>query len=378
MSSLVTSLATLANVAAEVGVRAESRTSTLAPSGIAPDTRSGWLAAGRAGLTIDAWELRFAGSYAPRFWTSDVAARPSPVATHELDARIETRHRAPWTADAEAGVVRGWTDPLADPWQAIQARGAQAATSDSIPFEAVRAGAGTSVPFDLRTTLAGRTAAWRSGGADADARAALPTQRGLALDLSLTHRVDPRDTLRIQALATGTTSALAAGSARTGWMTASARWRRRLSPWVEGWAGGGAALSFEDVPLAPLRRSGFPVGEAGLGHELPRTSLVLEARIEPYVDRFTAEVGPMALAAGSVRFRWSPRLTLSASASGGARLGGETALATAETAARFALRERLAIELGLLGRWQHERRPELPSFTQGAVLVAIVGDTGPL
>ncbi len=376
--SVVASLA-LSAVDAEVGLRAESRTSRFMPSGAAADTQAGWLAAGRARLAIDVGALRLTGTYAPRFSTTDAQARPSPVASQEAEVRVETHHAAQWNVDGEVNAVRGRTDPLADPWQAIQARGSlQTTTLEPIPFQALRAGGGATWPIDLRTTLAGRATGWSSGGTDAEARASLPTQRGAWLDLSLAYLASHRDTIRIQAIATGTTTALAAGDARAGWTAASARWRRRLSPSLDGWLGGGATLALDDAPLAPMRRTRFAVGEAGLGWELPRTSISLETRIEPYIDRLTSEVGPMALASGSLQFRWSPRLALSLAISAGTRPGGATSLATAQGTARYTLREGLGVEAGLVARRQYERSPQLPSFSQAALLVALTLDSGPL
>lgn len=378
--SLVASLAMLANVEGDAGLRAESRTSTFAPAGLSPDTRTGWLAAGQARVALDVLALRLTGSYAPRFWTSDVEGRPSPLATQEAGARVETHHSAPWNASAELSATRGKTDPLADPWQAALAtRGLlQASTLEPVAFEAARAALGASVPFDLRTTVAGRAAAWQSGGWGADARVLLPTQRGVAAELSLRHLVSVRDTIALQATAEGTTTALADADARSGWTTLSGTWRRRLSTTVDGWAGAGAAAFVEDVPVVPVRRSVFAVGEAGAAWELRRASLEVVARVVPYVDRLTAAVGPMALASCRVTSRWSPRVSLSASASAGARPNGETALASAEATARLAVRPTLALELGLVGRWQHEDRPELPSFAQAAVVAAVAWDSGPL
>lgn len=377
--SLVAPFALAAHVDADLEFRGESRAHALAAAGTATDTRTELLAAGRARLAVDAWALRLTGTYAPRLSTSDVEDRPAPVASHELTARLETHHGAPWSAEAEVSATRGWTDPLADPWRAMLARDSpQAAPPDAVSFEAARAGVAASIPFDLLTTLAARGAAWTSGGADDAARGVFPTQRGAAGEASLMRRVSSRDTVSFQAAGTSNITELPYGVVRTGWVTASAGWRRRITRAVDGWARAGAGLAAEEFPAAPTRGSRLAVGGAGLGYEMGRTSLTLEGRMEPYVDRFTAAIGPMAVASASLRFRWSPRLALAATGAGGARLGGETSLASAAATGRVALGERTALELSLVGRWQHERSPALPSYRQGAVLLAMVWNSGPL
>jgi hypothetical protein len=382
---LVASLALLANVDAEVGLRAESRTNTLAPTGLPADTRNGWLVAARSRLALEVAALRLSVSYAPRIWTSDVARRPSPVASQEATARLETYHSAPWTADAEVSATRGRTDPLADPWQSLQAaQTPQAITLSAIPFEGLRAGAGAAVPFDVRTTASARGTWWKSGGADAEARVLLPTQEGVAADLSVRHLVSVLDTLEARASGTGSTTALATGDGRSGWASLAASWRRRLTPTLDGWVGAGATSSIQDAPATPVRRSTFPVGELGVAHRGPRTSLEVRAGVEPYADRFTAEVGPLVIASCSARFQRSATLSFSARATAGARTGGDTRLATAELTGRLLLRERVALELGLVGRWQHERVPDpapavsAPSFKQGAAIVSLAWDSGSL
>lgn len=382
--SIVASLAALASAEVDLGIRAESRASTLAPRGLPAETRAGLAAAARAGLTVDVWRLRLATVYAPRMWTSDVEAEPSPIATHEIEARIASRHGPLWSADASASAVRGRTDPFADPWRSVEGPGTPSHTPalQPIPFEAVRGAVGGTFPLGLRTTLAGRAGGWQSGGADAEARELLPVQRGLGLDLSLTFLLGPRDTLRFQTSSAVTTTASTRRDVRDdsegGWSTAAGRWRRRLSRLVDGWAGAGAALSFEDAPDVPAEHTVFPVGEVGLAYAIPRATVEVEGRVAPFTDRITGDVGPVGLASCAVRFRWAPRLSMAASASAGARPGGDTVLAVLDARVHFTPRDRLGLELGLVGRWQRERVGTAPSFAEGGVIVAVSWDSGPL
>lgn len=376
---IVASLVVAASADAELGLRAEGRTSTLAPSGAAAETRGALLAIPRAALRLDAAALRLQASYAPRIWTSDVADHPSPLVTHEGELRLETRHDRPWRAELSASAARGRTDPLGDPVAALQAAGASEATAlEPVPFEALRAGTGGSLAFDVRTTLAGSASAWRSGGIDAADQLRLPTQRGAMAELSLARLVSVRDTLRLRARAFATRTAMIAADVDAASTSASAGWRRRLTERLDGWVDGGAALSWEDPADGPVRRGALPVGEAGLAYERGRASAELAAEVAPYTGRLTGELDPMLRGRAGFRWRTSPRLSFASTASGGAIPGGDTALAALDARARYALRERLGLEVGLVGRWQRERRSDLPSFGEGGAVVALAWESGAL
>ncbi len=382
---LVVALAAGATADVALGVRSEGRTSALAPADLPTETRTALSAEPHAAAVLDAWRLRLGATYAARLWTSDVEAQRSPLVNHTVDARIETRQDRAWRAEATASATRGSTDPLADlsrttAGAASTAGAAQLPATQPLRYEALRTGARGDLALDLRTTLAAGGTWSASRGADDDARALLPPQRALALDASVAHRVTERDTVRAAGTA-GRTSTDAPEGTRTGaFSTASATWRRRLTPRLDGWLGAGAALTYEDAPPASSRRDLLPVGEAGLarGGEDVRVAVELAARVAPFVDRFTGDVRTMADVRCGVRWRATERLSVAGSASGGARTDGETAVAAADLRLSWALRPRLGLEAGVLARWQHERRPELPSFFEGGVVAAVTYETGPL
>ena len=376
---VIASVVAAASADAELGLRAEGRTITLAPSGAPADTRGALLAIPRAALRLDAAALRLQASYAPRFWTSDVADRPSPLVTHEGELRLETRHDRPWRAEAAASAARGRTDPLADPLAALTQTGVTEATAlDPVPFEALRGGLGGSLAFDLRTTLAGSGSAWRTGGIDAADRIRLPLQRGAGAEVSLAHLVSVRDTLRLRANASGTRTAAVGGDVDAASASASAGWRRRLTERLDGWLEAGAALWWEDRGDEPIRRGALPVGEAGLSYRRGDVGAELAAQVAPYTDRLTGELDPMVRGRTTLRWQRTPRLTLASTASGGTLLDGDTALATWDARARYAMRERLAFEVAVVGRWQREQRNDLPSFMEGGVVVALAWESGAL
>jgi hypothetical protein len=376
---LVASLAALAGVDAEVGLRAEGRTSTLAPAGLATETRGAILAVPRASLRIAVAPLRIDARYEARIWTSDVERHPSPLATHSAELRLGTRRDLPWRAEVSASAARGRTDPLADPILALASTGLLQATAlDPVPFEALRTTASGSIAFGPRTTLAGGATAWHSGASDRADRLTLPVQRGATAELSLARLASLRDTLRLRARGSATTTAGVAADvdAASGW--ASAGWRRRMTPMLDGWLDAGAALWWEDRPAEPARRGVLPVGEAGAAYERGPATLELAAQAEPYTDRLTGVLDPMMRARAALRWRVSPRTSLASTASAGALPDGDTALASFDARVRYGWRETLAVEVGLVGRWQRERRTAVPTFAEGGVVVALAWESGPL
>jgi hypothetical protein len=83
-------------------------------------------------------------------------------------------------------------------------------------------------------------------------------------------------------------------------------------------------------------------------------------------------------ATASIARRIAQGVSGAGSASGGGRTDGESASTAAEVRVTWALRERLALEAGIRGRWQYERRPEIPSFFEGATFAGVTWNTGRL
>lgn len=237
--ALVASLLEVAALDADVGLRAETRSSTLAAPGLPSTTRTSISATPSATGIAEGSGLRLTATYAPRFWTSDVEARASQLVNHAVEARLATHHDAPWRLAATAEAIRGSIDPLSDALraQAFAGEGGQVPTTQPLRYEALRTGLGGELRLDARTTLA-VTAGWhvsRALGLDA---AALPPQQGASLDGSFTRSMTERDSLRLAARSAGTMTGDAAARTRTASTTAGGTWRRRLTPRLDGWLGG--------------------------------------------------------------------------------------------------------------------------------------------
>jgi hypothetical protein len=376
---LVASLATAIGLDAGVGLRVESRTSTVAPEEFATFMREALLARPRADVSLDAVPLRATASYAATIWTSDVEERPSPRVTHDAQLRLETYHPSPWRAGATVSAARGWTDPLADPVQALLQQGpAQSPALEPIEFEAFRGVVDGVFPLDLRTSIGANASAWRSGAVTLADRTAYPVQDGVAAQLSVEHLLSPRSTLRVAATSNATRTELTSGTDQAAWATGTARWRVRMTHAVDAWAGAGVALSRRDVPGAEseTERWGRPVGEIGLAYTFGRGDAELSAQTVPFTDRFTGDVVLMFQGAGALRWRESPRVSFAVTGSGGASESGDTAIAGLDARGIYAIARRLSVEAAIVARWQHERAVGAPSFAEIGIAVAVAWQSG--
>ncbi len=381
---LVASLVQVASLDAELGLRAEGRSTTLDASGLPRATRASVFAIPSATAIADASRLRLTAAYAPRLWTSDVESRSPVLVNHAVDARLETRHEAPWRAEAAASAIRGMIDPLADPWHAAAAAAepAQIATTGRLRYEELRTGVRGELSLGLRTTVSAGAGWQRSRAIEPESRPLLPTQRRASLDASLTRLATERDTLRLDAGARETVTDAPGGRTDTALGSAVATWRRRLSPNLDAWIGGGATLALSDDELeGPRTHDVLPRGEAGVarGGEDLALGVEVAARLTTFVDRFTGEVSPMAHLVSALRWRAGERVSFALTASGGARTDGDTVLAGADARVAWALRERLSLELGVTGRWQRERqredRPGVPSFAEATAFAGVAWAT---
>jgi hypothetical protein len=380
----VASLVALASVRGEVGMRTEGRSSTIVVPNLPPDTRASYAAVPRAAVLADVWRLNLSGVYSPQIWEIDVEARSSPYVNHVGELRLGSRREGEWSLDGSLLGVRARTDPLGDPVGtaailAARATATAATTIAPVPYEELRTGLIGSIALSQRDTVTAGARWSATQGINAAARALLPPQRTIGADLEFAHRVAVRDTLRLVTGATWTFTDRPDGTVDATWARALALWRRQLTLTVEAWGGAGAALIREDAPDTSSQDL-IPVGEAGILRAGEGVALSLEAaaRVMPFLDRITGELDPFVEASCGARWRASRSWTVAATASGGAVTDRETAIAQLDFRGILTLGERLALEFGLLGRWQHEEDPALPSFREGRVLVAVQFDTGSL
>jgi hypothetical protein len=367
---------------ADLSLRLESRATRVSPSGAPALSREAVTAQPRLDAWLDGEGLRLSGRYQPRIWTSDVANDTSPLVEHTVGAALETRRPSAWQARLGATATRGTTDPLADALSAATSPATsstgQLASTTPLAYEALSAAGRASLQLDLRTTV-GAGASWGfSRGADAAARTVLPGQRTVGASTDANHLVSLRDTLRLAVDGSWSVTASPLGDLSAAYATASATWRRRLTALLDGWAGAGASLTRERNPGEAASLRALPAGQAGLGRaaDTAHVGFQLAARIVPAFDRVDGRVRSTAEGAGTLA--WSPAraVTLSTTATAAQRTDGQTSFGAWDARATWLVRERLAVELGVVSRWQRDRRPGVASFWESGAIAAVSWGVG--
>jgi hypothetical protein len=366
---------------AELGVTTETRVTRVDPTGLTASSRASVFAVPAATALADVSSLRAFATYVPRLWTSDAVERSTPYVNHVAEARLESRGVETWTAQASVTGVRGLVDPFEDPWHEATtgAAPAQVATTDRLRFEELRTTAIVEKELGPRTTVSAGAGWATSGAIEREQRALLPTQRRLSVDAWLERDATERDLLRLDASLRRAVTEVAGGPTESAFATSLATWRRRLTPGLEAWLGGGASLVLAGEGEAAGEGKVLPQAEAGVAWVRdPSLSLDAAARLTTFVDRFTGEVSPTAEGRAALLWRAREQLTLAVTALGGRRTDGETTLAAADARLQWTLRERLVLEVGVSGRRQRERRTEVPSFDEGTVFALVTYSTGRL
>lgn len=361
---------------ADASLRAESRSTRVTVAG-ASDVREAATIQPRLDAWLDGDGLRLSGRYQPRIWTSDVATDPAPLLEHSASAALETRGPSRWQGSLTSTATRGKTDPLADALAAATAPAAgatgQLASTRPLEYEALSVAGRGAMLLSQRTTLAGGASWGLSRGANAEARQVLPPQRVAVATAAASYLASPRDTLQLGADGSWSVTSAALGALTAAYGTAAATWRRRLTLTLDGWAGAGGSVTSERTAGQPAVLRALPFGQAGFGRAADEAHLGFQVavRLTPAFDRVDGRVRSTADA--SATLAWTPRraLALSTTATGAWRTDGDTSFGAWEARATWAARERLTVELGLIARWQRDRRPGIPSFVETGAIAAV-------
>jgi hypothetical protein len=369
--ALLVALLQAAAADADLALRVEARPTTVAtPEVPGTTTRTAASAAPTVTALGDAAGLRLTATYAPRLWTSDLDRSPSPLVDHAVEARVVSGLGGPRRLSLYAGGVRGRTDPLADPLRAALAgQAVQVVSTSPLRYESRRAGAGADLDFESTSTLS-LAAEWAdSRGLGPDA-SRLPVQQGPSLAGALTLAVTERDGVRISARAARVVTGEGTGRATADSGAAVLSWRRRLTPEVEGWLGGGAEVTHQDSLPRDQRTDHRPAAEAGVTRAGEDLRLGATSRVTSFVDRLTGETARAVDAAATAEWTASAALLLTARVSGATRVDGVTATVTGEVRAMWRWTEDLVLEAGVTALRQRERQAGHPSFGEVAGFVA--------
>ena len=363
--ALLLAIARGATADADVGLRVDTRSSTVQPVGVPETSRVGYSVAPELRAAVTGGGLRLGAVYAPRVWSVDVSQR-APIVDHSLDARLATFHDAPWNAEVGAGATRGTTDPLTDPLRGTGP--SRVASAEPLAFEAARADARLKTQLDARSELEGGAGVSATQGGDAAARAIIPRQEVLAGDVRASHRLTERDTLGL---------GVGAGASRTGdgdavvgarWASLSVSWRRALTPRLEGTIGLGAGWTQTDGAREATPWGQFPTAELGL-FRAGTVALDARARLAPYADPVTGEATEMADARFSLRWPVAATIAMEATARGSARTDGETTAGGTELRVSWTVRPRLTVDAGLVATRVHDGRPGMTSYSEAGLVV---------
>jgi hypothetical protein len=363
----------------EAGVRAEARSASIAPVGAPAQTSTSGSITPGAALTAEVGALRADAAYTLRIWSGDVVRSPAGRTLQSGNARFEWRPPSPWGGELTARGLSGRPDPLADPFHPVQAGGPYVVTpAASLPFEWISAGGRGAFETDERTTLEAGAAFSASRGIGAEAESLLPPQHLAWGEVSVAHRASERDTLRLAVTETTAFTLDAAAWRRSSesW-AASARWRRRLAPSVDGHAEAGVWTGEDVAASGGSTRQTLPVGELGLSFAATPSGLSWETalRSTTFVEPTTGALVPITEARASLRTLLAERVSVTASGAARRSTDGKYRLGFAELWVRWSLPARVSLEAGLVGRSQSSSRPGIASFSEGAVIGAVAYGT---
>jgi len=335
------------------GPSAESRTSVMSAS-LTP----------RVAFAADGAPGRLVASYSAFLWTQDVGAASGLLVNHGVDARAELGREGPWRAVADVSGTLGMSEPLSAP--PGSAGVSQYASAGPLHYQALGASARGELQRD-RTTTGLTLSGAESSGMGPAARGVMPLQRTAGAAASTRWAATEVDTLVLSLDASRTWTEAGLGAVVTSYAGTHATWRRGLSPSTEGWVGAGASVSSSSgggsLSMEPSAEVGFL--QAGAS-----TQQRTVARLTVYVDRFTGTLSPMAQASWSLRWTAADRWGVAGTTSVAGTDTG-TVLAALDLRTTWAVRDRLAFETGALARWQRDPRPEIPSFFEVGVFLAV-------
>lgn len=330
---------------------------------------------------------RFAVEYAPRFFLPIDLAEGAPELTSRasFEDRAELLHRGgvlleqgfrSVRAAFRGDVTYGKTDLL----QGGAATAEPVPTTGRIRILNSRATASVSSTPARRLTLSAEAGAFRTGGADAEARASLPIQQGVLLGAELGWTASRRSRL---SAGIGSTLARTAET-DAAYARASLGWRWLASRATTLRVGAGLVASSSSPPGTDTVRGLAPWAEVGVEHAAAGGDLSqgLAVQLEPAIDQITGQIQQRLEARGSLSWRATRAWTLSAEAraaasrysSGGFDAGTSQVTSRIATLALRAGRSfsgGARLGLGAWNRWQDSVQAGVPSFLESGGLVEL-------
>ncbi|MGC3996231.1 MAG: hypothetical protein QM767_01325 [Anaeromyxobacter sp.] len=328
-------------------------------------------------------DARLGLAYRPRIAFIKTAGLPDQrEVLHDGAARLTLLAARPWRITLEATGALGRTDLVTQFRPGTGGGGTGGGTGGEPPPVVTTTSVVDYQNASLILSLAGPAGrasdlsldltAHTDGGATAEARQSMPTQRTAEARALWIRRITPRDGVELRADALW--AELPDLDTRSATGTGVLTWTHRFSRTWDGRAGAGAVGGWFD--LADETTSDvYPAGELGLSHRSAdlRAGQDLRVRLGAGIDRLTGEVAPEQTFELTARWRLGESFGLSALVAGGLAQQelGDTRRGNAEVRGTWEVHRLVELDLGLFGQAQRANRITLPSFDEwGAYLGA--------
>ncbi|HVO20939.1 MAG TPA: hypothetical protein VMU15_16875 [Anaeromyxobacter sp.] len=405
----------------EVGLRTEVRAHRTDPPPTPDQARGVDLAASPHFL------LRLLGggdslqlSYTPRFTERNIGPNGLYEYMHEAELRLHVSPDPTWSFEAFAGGAAGRTDLVTENLVSSASAGggtgggpgtstsiSNVTSTRAIDIERLRAGLSLRADPSRRDEYLASASGIFDGGANASSREAYPIAHIVDAAAEYRHAVTRLDQLGVRLSGEwGNVPSLRATSVTS---TALALLRHRFSPELETWGGAGAVFLFSRVeatpPASPSRvREIRPAAELGLVRTPPprpppsaeaegpaTVQPILHPSLRDYtadavahlgaaMDRNTGIASPQLDGTAGLSLPVSERFSLLARGTGVVTWpqGGGTRTATLNLGGRYAFLQRVLLEAGAYGTWQHSyartAQTLQPSFHEFGVFLALTLD----
>ncbi len=358
----------------DAGVATGARTRTALASGGPATTTAETTVEPRVGAALAGPDLGFAVGYHPLLRAPDLLTRGRFDVLHAADARAHLRLDPVWQLAALAAGARGRTDLLTESRRApadIQT----ITTRQLIHYRSARADLRLEGAPDPRTTITASVGWLLDGGEDAASRALIPVERGVRGEGVLSWSATRRDRLQAHLNATG--AEILDRTTAIGAITGT--WRRRLTPRVEAWTGGGAIAAMMRDPTSGERREIIPSAELGIANTDARHEVAeeLAVRLGATIDRATGAIARQLEAGATVGWAFARTWRLSGrGAAMWSRLSsGDVRRVSLETHLDWAALEHVTLGGGIYADWQRTASLGLPSFYEGGVFFSASAGT---
>ncbi len=292
---------------------------------------------------------------------------------HRAEAHLRAPAEGPWQLSASAAGAYGMTDLLTERLEATSPE--PIPTLAIIRYQEAAAAFAVAGAFDRRTRATLSARAFLSGGADREARASYPLERGLEAEGTIAWNATRGDLLTARVAARG--ARIAPSSEVAAFALATGTWRHRFDPEWEGWAGGGISAAYSELPGRSASRELLPAAQAGFAFAATRPAHLeasLAGTASPYIDRYTARVDERIEVSGTATWHVSSDWALTGRGTGAmfSSRGLQRAVwSLVSLGISWTVSRGLVLSAGATGQWQRaDPGLGLPGFAEYGTFLA--------